>query len=62
MHKEHPQNLTGFDPFPPVFAYFGLSQTKINSSVRIWQTPSPPRCGRPLRMTPKKLNIDNNHV
>ena len=37
---------------PPVSAYFGLLQAKINSSVRIWQTPLPPWCGRPLWMTP----------
>ena len=31
-----------FDPpLPPVSAYFGLLQVKINNSVRIWQTPLP---------------------
>ena len=31
--------LTFDPPPPPASAYFGLLQAKINSSIRIWQTP-----------------------
>ena len=39
--KGLPQKFTIFWPPPPVSAYFGLLQAKINSSFRIWQTPPP---------------------
>ena len=42
IHKGRPQNLADFSSYPPVYVYSGLSQAKINSSVRIWQTPVPP--------------------
>ena len=51
-----------FDRFkknpPPCVRKFGVLQVNINSSVRIWQTPSPLWCGRPLWMT---LELINNH-
>ena len=64
IHKGRPQNLTVFYPLPPVSAYFGLLQAKINSRVRIWQTPSLLWCGRSLWMTPNGMieNSDVKHV